>query len=509
MAPPHPAVRLSLLAAAAVAVAVVGVSAGAWLVVRAELYRQLDVQLDTDARTIAAQPDRWRDAVPPRLPDENYGRGPGPGGPRHFEHDIGPRWQLLDPTGTPYGAGTGPGLLPVLPVTPAARAVAGGDRRDARERIGIGWSDYRMLTVPAAGGGAVQVAVATDPVDRTLGQLGLLLAAVGLAGIVGAALLGRSVARAGLAPVERLTRAVEHVTVTKDLQAAIPVDGEDEVARLARSFNAMLGALDSSRAAQRMLVEDAGHELRTPLTSLRTNIELLVRAEATPGRTLSAEDRSRLLGDLEVQVVELTQLTNELVELAREDPGPVPVEAVDLSEVVASAVERVRTRGAGIVFDTRLAAVTVAGRPAALERLVLNLLDNAAKWSPAGGTVDVRLTGTGAAATLTVADRGPGIDDEDLPRVFERFYRALSARSMPGSGLGLAIVAQAVEQHGGTVTAGRAATGGALLTVTLPVSGPEAGPGGGSGASPWAGPGGGTGGGQDSSEVLRKPVGGP
>ncbi|MGY0234309.1 HAMP domain-containing sensor histidine kinase [Longispora urticae] len=482
--------RLSLLAAAAVAVAVVGVSVLSWLVVRTELYRQLDGQLETDARTIAAQPERWRDTVqPPRIPDSDDDEHRPGRGPRQFhQQDFGPRWQLLDPAGVPYGAGTGVGVRPVLPVTEGARRVAVAGLPQHRERVGIGWDSYRMLTVRLPGGGAVQVAQATEPVNRTLGQLGALLAVGSLAGVAGAGLLGRSVARAGLAPVERLTRAVEHVAVTKDLQAAIPVDGEDEVARLARSFNAMLGALDASRTAQRMLVEDAGHELRTPLTSLRTNIELLVRAEATPGRTLSADDRSRLLRDLEVQVVELTQLTNELVELAREDPGPVPVEAVDLSEVVAAAVERVRARGTGVVFATRLEPVTVAGRPAALERMVLNLLDNAAKWSPPGATVDVRLAGAAGTATLTVADAGPGIDREDLPRVFERFYRALAARSMPGSGLGLAIVAQTVEQHGGTVAAGRAATGGALLTVTLPTAAP---------------------GGPDSSDFLREPGGHP
>jgi two-component system sensor histidine kinase MprB len=280
------------------------------------------------------------------------------------------------------------------------------------------------------------------------------------------------VARAGLRPVERLTAAVEHVAETNDLHAAIPVaasasDG-DEIARLSRSFNAMLSALAASRAAQRALVEDAGHELRTPLTSLRTNIELLIEAERV-GRPIAAEDRARLMRDLGTQVVELTQLTNELIQLAAADAVPEPVEEVDLVEVVGTAVERARARAPQITFDTALETVVVPGRPAELERTVLNLLDNAAKWSPAGGTVTVTLAAAGpATAELTVADAGPGIDDDDLPHVFERFYRAAAARSMPGSGLGLAIVAQTVTGHGGTVTAGRSSGGGALLRVRLP-----------------------------------------
>jgi two-component system sensor histidine kinase MprB len=450
--------RLSLLAAGAVAVAVVAVAGLAWLAARAELYRQLDNQLAVDAGTIAARPSRWRDLpqVPP--PDD---REPPRWGP-YGRHDIGPRWQILDADGQPAVAGA-------LPVTDGARAVAIGARPRSQEEVRIDRLRYQMLTVPATGGGAVQVAVARDSVDRTLGQLGLLLAIGCVAGIAVAALLGRQVARTGLAPVERLTGAVEHVAATRDLQAAIPVSGEDEIARLARSFNAMLAALEASRTAQRMLVEDAGHELRTPLTSLRTNIELLIRSDES-GRPLSADDRARLLRDLEVQVVELAQLAGELVELARQHASPEPVEDVDLADVVGAAVQRARVRAPAVTFDTDLAAVTVPGQPGALERVVLNLLDNAAKWSPPGGTVRVGLAAEPAAAVLTVADAGPGIDDEDVPRVFERFYRATAARAMPGSGLGLAIVAQTVAQHQGTVAVGRSAAGGALLTVRLPFS---------------------------------------
>jgi two-component system sensor histidine kinase MprB len=468
--------RLSLIAAVAVAVAVVAVSGLAWLVVRAELYRQLDAQLSTDAAAIAAQPGQWPPSVAPAGPDKRFPDGRIAVPPFPGEHggeglrgrkEIGPRWQILDAMGTPAS-----GAVPVLPVTPAARWIATGHGAAVREEVEVGPLTYRMLTVPAKGGGAVQVAIALDPIDRTLGELGLLLAIGCLTGVAGAALLGRTVARAGLAPVERLTGAVEHVAATQNLQAAIPVSGEDEIARLARSVNAMLAALDSSRAAQRMLVEDASHELRTPLTSLRTNIELLVRADTggvSAGRLLPAEDRVKLLRDLEVQIVELAQLTNELVELARQDASPEPVEEVDLSDVVGAAVQRVRLRVTAVRFETAIQSAVVAGRPVALERMVLNLLDNAAKWSPPQGVVHVALSADARSAVLTVGDSGPGIAEEDVPRIFERFYRATAARSMPGSGLGLAIVAQTVAQHHGTVTGGRSATGGALMTVRLPL----------------------------------------
>jgi two-component system sensor histidine kinase MprB len=286
--------------------------------------------------------------------------------------------------------------------------------------------------------------------------------------------LGYVVARTGLAPVHRLTGTVEHVAATSDLGARIEVAGGDEVARLAQAFNGMLAALQSSRNAQRLLVEDAGHELRTPLTSLRANIELLIRAREQ-GRELSEEDSAALLRDLDAQSAELADLVGELVDLARDGDSAEPVEPVDLAGLVDQAVTRARQRRPELAFQTDLAPVEVPGRAASLDRMVANLLDNAGKWSPVPATVRVALrsvTGPDARpwAELTVADAGPGIAEADLPRIFERFYRASAARAMPGSGLGLAIVAQAVDLHAGTVTAGRSDLGGALFTVRLPAT---------------------------------------
>jgi two-component system sensor histidine kinase MprB len=222
----------------------------------------------------------------------------------------------------------------------------------------------------------------------------------------------------------------------------------------------MLKALDASLRRQRQLVADAGHELRTPLTSLRTNIELLSQAHDR----LPARARDELLTDIRAQIGELSTLVGDLVELARDEPLSRDPETVELADVVDNAVERVRRRAPGITFDVRTQPWLVLGDAQLLERAVTNLLDNAAKWSPPLGTVHVRLTD----GLLSVADEGPGIRDEDLPHVFERFYRSSEARTLPGSGLGLAIVQQTAERHGGRVEAGRAAAGGALFTLRLP-----------------------------------------
>jgi two-component system sensor histidine kinase MprB len=233
----------------------------------------------------------------------------------------------------------------------------------------------------------------------------------------------------------------------------------------------MLTSLAASRARQRQLVADAGHELRTPLTSLRTNLDLLAQAQAQaqaePGDAkLSAVDRAELLADVRAQVQELAVLVGDLVELAREDPPPLTDEPVDLADVVARAVERVSRRAAAVEFTVDAQAWVVRGDPAALERAVTNLLDNAAKWSPPGGTVTVTLR----EGELRVLDEGPGIADADLPRVFDRFYRSPEARTMPGSGLGLAIVRQAAERHRGSVTADRGEGGGTLMTLRIPAA---------------------------------------
>ena len=272
-------------------------------------------------------------------------------------------------------------------------------------------------------------------------------------------------ARNGLRPVRRLTASVEEIARTEDLRP-LPIEGDDEIARLAISFNHMLTALAASRDRQRRLVADAGHELRTPLTSLRTNIDLLSQAEHGDLPDLDPTAKTELLGDVRAQIEELTTLIGDLVELARDEPVPLVVEPVDLVEVVDRAVGRVRRRAPGVTFDVALDPWWVVGEATSLERAVTNLLDNAAKWSPEGGTVRVRLTD----GTLVVDDEGPGIAEEDRDRVFERFWRSQESRALPGSGLGLAIVDQVVGRHAGTVVASSSPSGGTRMTVTVPGS---------------------------------------
>ncbi len=332
---------------------------------------------------------------------------------------------------------------------------------------GVDGALYRVETVGVFHGGlAVQIGYPLTNVDNTLAFLRFLLIAVALGGVALATGLGWAVGRASIRPVEDLTLAAEHVTATQDLSATIDDEGNDELARLARSFNGMLAALASSKNKQAQLVSDAGHELRTPLTSLRTNIEVLMRTKELVGA-----DRDALLADVDAQLQELTTLVGDLVDLARDDEKPpADPEAVNFDELVERAVERAHRRATSVHFAVSLEPGQVRAQPAMLERAVMNVLDNAAKWSPPGGTVSVKLEAIGA-WHLTVTDQGPGIAPEDLPHVFERFYRAPTARSMPGSGLGLAIVKGVVTSHGGTISLTSPPTGGTTVEIVLPLDG--------------------------------------
>ena len=289
-----------------------------------------------------------------------------------------------------------------------------------------------------------------QPIDDSLSSLAWLLIVVSLLGIGGAATAGLLVARAALRPVDVLTSAVEHVARTEDLSVRMPVSGDDEIARLSESFNAMTAALQASRDEQKRLVDDAGHELRTPLTSLRTAIDLLIRSEES-GRALPEGKRTELLTGARTQMRELTVLIADLLELSRPEQASQVTAPVALHEVAERAIERVRPRGAAretpVTITEDLRPWTTHGDSAALERAVVNLLDNAVKFAPPGSDVQVRL----ANGALTVRDRGPGIPPEELPHVFERFWRSPTARALPGSGLGLAIAARAARESGGSI----------------------------------------------------------
>lgn len=341
--------------------------------------------------------------------------------------------------------------------------VSVGQRPRSMRTVLIGGTPYRVVAVQAKSGTALVVAQSMESIDHALQRLQLILLLSTVAGVAIAGLAGWGVATNGLRPVRRLTAATERVARTSELKP-IEVTGHDELARLTTSFNAMLQALDASQERQRQLVADAGHELRTPLTSLRTNIELIGQAADSSERQLTAEQRHEIMDDVRAQLEELTTLVGDLVELARDEPMTRTPEPLDLADVVNQAADRVRLRAHEVSLDVDVHPWMVIGEPQLLERAVTNLLDNAAKWSPAEGTIHVRLVD----GVLTVRDEGPGIQPEDLPHIFDRFYRSSEARTLPGSGLGLSIVKRAAERHGGTVEVSSPAGEGTTFTLTLP-----------------------------------------
>ena len=442
--------RVTWLAASCVAVAVALVSLGAYLTVQENLNSQVDDNLVQRANTVLEQP--WD---PNAFRDE----------PAWFSlTDV--RFGLVETNGLQPTVTRAPGGLP--PVGQDELRVAAGQLSQHIRTDGE--TDSRVLAVSYGPGRAIVLSQSLKPTKEQLADLALVLFLIGGAGIVVAAIAGTAVARTGLAPVERLTRATERVARTGDL-TPIRVAGDDELARLSHSFNMMLGAVADAQDRQRQLVADAGHELRTPLTSLRTNLELLLSADRPDTPELSEVDKEEIHEDIGAQLDELTQLIGDLVELAREDAPSQRTELVDMTEVVEQALERARRRAGEITFEVDLRPWHLAGDPVALERAVLNLLDNAVKFSPPGGTVRVDLRPDDSGHVfLQVADAGPGIKDADLSHVFDRFYRSDEARTLPGSGLGLAIVKSAVERHGGAVFAGRSADGGALIAMRLPGS---------------------------------------
>lgn len=326
----------------------------------------------------------------------------------------------------------------------------------------------RVLARKLDNGSTLILAISLEHTRTILGRLASVLFVAGGVGIVVSVLAGTAVTRAGLRPVTRLTKAAERVARTQDLRP-ISVSGNDELARLTDAFNAMLRALAESRDKQARLVADAGHELKTPLTSLRTNLELLIAASAPGAPAIPAGDMIELRSDVMAQIEELSTLVGDLVDLAREDALDTVYEEVAVEEVLDGALERVRRRRSDVDFVVDSVPWFVFGEEHGVSRAVLNVLDNAAKWSPPGRAVTVSLRQTAPGlAELAVSDAGPGIPPEDRTLVFERFYRADSTRTMPGSGLGLAIVRQVVERLGGQVWAEQSSEGGAQIRMTLP-----------------------------------------
>ncbi|HEX5467934.1 MAG TPA: HAMP domain-containing sensor histidine kinase [Gaiellaceae bacterium] len=436
--------RLALATAAAVALAVVLASAAVYLVVRNQLRSTVDSALEARAHDLQQVPLRAF-----RVGDEAFLEPtPALGGASGYVQVVSSSGATIRP----------PRENVELPVSEDVLAVTQGHSDGYLSDAHVAGVHLRVVTVPYSTGFAIQIARPLTEVDHSLARIRNYLLLIAAAGIALAAGLGLVVARTALAPVRRLTGATESVRKTGDLSERIEASGSDELSRLAASFNTMLSALEDSTRAQRQLVGDASHELRTPLTSLRTNVEVLAG-----GRDLPPDERQRLLGDVVEQLDEMTTLVGELSELARGELEPGEAEDARLDLLAADAVERTRRNRPGIVIETDLEESVVHGVPASIERAIANLLDNAAKWSPAGGRVELRVRDS----EVSVRDHGPGIDESDLPYVFDRFYRASSARGLPGSGLGLAIVRQVADSHGGVVVAEAAEGGGTRMRLRL------------------------------------------
>lgn len=447
--------RLTMLIAVAVAVAIAVCALASWLLVR----RELDSQL-TDSLKYLPPSSLVAEAIYDCGTTEPRGRG-------HWD-PARPSWQVILPDGA-VCADAGAQVTPnaaekALALNPGPAILREATTTEGASVVMLTTS-YRLQNREPGPGGSFAISVFryTADTDAALRSLGLILIGVTTVGALGAALAGLWLARTAMRPVERLTGAVEHIARTEDLAVRIPVEGTDEIARLSTSFNTMTGALSNSRDRHRQLISDAGHELRTPLTSLRTNIDLLLRSENT-GRPLDPDAKRRLLGNVKEQFEEMSSLIGDLLELSRDTEHGELSADVAFHDLVAGAVRRAERRGPGLVFDVELHDWHVHGDARALQRAAVNVLDNAVKFSPPGGTVTVRLTD----GVLTVRDEGPGIPQDDLPFVFDRFWRSPSARSLPGSGLGLAIVAQAARDAGGEASLANAPGGGTLATLRLP-----------------------------------------
>jgi two-component system, OmpR family, sensor histidine kinase MprB len=485
--------RIAATAGVSVALAVLAAALGLYLGVRSDLRGEVDKSLRERAHALAAPgpggPPGQGGAGPGPPPGDGDGDGGPGGGPAGggFPTNLPPApfgeaqgyVQFISPQGAlmvPGGQRSPARIVPNAADVAIARSGSGSSLTDRT----VGGTKLRVLTLGTGARGAVMVARPLTEVDNELSGLLLLLAAIGAAGIALAVLLGALVARTALAPIARFTRRTEALSGSLDSSQRLEVRGRDELARLAQSFNATLGALERSVAAQRHLIADAGHELRTPIASLRANIQVLQEAERLPPHELES-----LRVDVVAELDELTALVGDVVELARAGDGArgggagggggsadggaqgVSLDDVRLDEIVEHALKRARRRG-DVRFQARLEPTLLRGNAQRIDRAVSNLLDNARKFSPQGGLVEVELKD----GELSVRDHGAGFAESDLPFVFDRFYRSDAARGLPGSGLGLAIVRQSALAGGGYAKAANAPGGGALLRVSFgpPVS---------------------------------------
>lgn len=438
--------RLTIGTACTLALAICAGFVAAYFVVRGQLRAEVDKSLSERATSfvsfIRAAPTPDPSQLPRNLPRARLGGAAG------YIQFVSANGKLSLPAGERIR----------LPIE-GASAVASGHRGTFSRDATVAGTHLRIYTTRLDQRTAIQIARPLTEVDRVLARLRLLFLLVAFAAVGGAAGVGMAVSRATLRPVKRLTDDAEAIAATGDLSARTSTDRSDELGRLARAFNTMLDALSRSVGAQRQLVADASHELRTPLASARANLELIELHDE-----LALDERRQIVADASAELREMTHLIEELLELARGDTVTLRKELTRLDHLTEEALA-VAARRSPVAFGTEIEPSVIEASPSALTRAIVNLLDNAVKWSPAGAAVEV----TVREGTVSVRDHGPGVDPADLPHIFDRFYRAPAARTLAGSGLGLAIVRQVAEAHGGTVTAAAADGGGSVFTLTLPV----------------------------------------
>jgi two-component system sensor histidine kinase MprB len=455
--------RIAGAAALAVAAVAVMLAAAGYLSARSHLVGQVQQELRARAAPF----------LQPHTSGGDGGGEPGggtpfsgtPGSPRSDDNAVPPNpplggapgyFQFVFPDGRVLA---GNGGTPELPVDAQVREIARQAHGSFYSKATVNGTHVEVLTVGDPNDHkAVQVALPLTSVDSVLhGLLTTYLLVVG-AGILLAALLGALIARTALAPIKRFTEQTEQVTSALDTPRRLEETGGEELERLAASFNQTLDALERSVQAQRHLIADASHELRTPMAALRSNIQIFLDAQR-----LDAHERKELQDSIVAELDELTQLVSDVLELARGSAPSEHTEPIELDVIVREAVSRALRRAPEITFELNAEATVIVNSPDRVARAVTNLIDNARKWSPSDGTIEVKLRD----GVLSVRDHGPGFDAEDLAHVFDRFYRAEHARRMPGSGLGLAIVKQAAEAHGGSVNAANAPGGGAVVTISF------------------------------------------
>ena len=447
--------RIAIAAAVAVAAAATAVAVIGYVSTRSHLIGNVQHDL-----TIAARP---------YLGPHDRGGGPPPGGPGG---PVGGQGDFERPPNQPFGGATGhfqilhpdgtttqPFGGVALPVNSQMIAVAKRASGKLFTSTHVNGVHLEVLTIgDPYDHWAIQVALPLTDVDSVLNGLlfpyGLLIGG----GVVLAAILGFAISRSALAPIDRFLRRTEHVTSELEHPQRLEETGATELRRLAASFNQTLDALERSIESQRHLVADASHELRTPLAALRSNVQIFLESGRLP-----PDERAGLQESILAELDELTQIVADVVELARGSSPSEVRESIELDTVVREAVDRTHRRATDLRFQLELEPTVIEGAPERVGRAVANVIDNARRWSPPDAEIEIRLR----AGTLTVRDHGPGFSDQDLPHVFDRFYRAPDARRLPGSGLGLAIVKQAAQAHGGKAEAANAPGGGALVTVSF------------------------------------------